>query len=41
MFFPEEHGVPPYDELIYIVKQDRFADPKFDGFFAAIIQRTT
>ena len=27
-FYPEEHGVPAYDELIYIVKQDRAADPR-------------
>jgi putative hydroxymethylpyrimidine transport system substrate-binding protein len=40
MFFPEEAGVPAYDELIYIVKQDRFADPKFDRFFAAIEEAT-
>jgi putative hydroxymethylpyrimidine transport system substrate-binding protein len=40
MFFPEEHGVPPYDELIYIAKQDRFGDPKFDRFMAAIEEAT-
>jgi putative hydroxymethylpyrimidine transport system substrate-binding protein len=40
MFFPEEHGVPAYDELIYIVKQDRFGDPKFDRFMAAIEEAT-
>lgn len=40
MFFPEEAGVPAYDELIYIVKQDRFADPRFDRFFAAIEEAT-
>jgi putative hydroxymethylpyrimidine transport system substrate-binding protein len=40
MFFPEEAGVPAYDELIYVVKQDRFADPKFDRFFAAIEEAT-
>jgi putative hydroxymethylpyrimidine transport system substrate-binding protein len=40
MFFPEEAGVPAYDELIYIVKQDRFADPKFDRFFAAVEEAT-
>jgi putative hydroxymethylpyrimidine transport system substrate-binding protein len=40
MFFPEEHGVPPYDELIYIVKQDRFGDAKFDRFMAAIEDAT-
>jgi putative hydroxymethylpyrimidine transport system substrate-binding protein len=40
MFFPEEHGVPAYDELIYIVKQDRFTDPKVDRFLAAIEEAT-
>jgi putative hydroxymethylpyrimidine transport system substrate-binding protein len=40
MFFPEEHGVPAYDELIYIVKQDRFGDAKFDRFMAAIEEAT-
>jgi putative hydroxymethylpyrimidine transport system substrate-binding protein len=40
LFFPEEHGVPAYDELIYIVKQDRFADPKVDRFLAAIEEAT-
>ena len=40
MFFPEDAGVPPYDELIYIAKQDRFGDAKFDRFFAAIEEAT-
>ncbi len=40
MFFPEEHGVPAYDELIYVVKQDRFGDPKFDRFLEAIEEAT-
>jgi putative hydroxymethylpyrimidine transport system substrate-binding protein len=40
MFFPEENGVPPYDELIYIVKQDRFGEAKFDRFLAAIEEAT-
>jgi putative hydroxymethylpyrimidine transport system substrate-binding protein len=40
MFFPEEAGVPAYDELIYVVKQDRFADPRFDRFFAAVEEAT-
>ncbi|MCA3563297.1 MAG: ABC transporter substrate-binding protein [Methylocystis sp.] len=40
MFFPEEHGVPAYDELIYVVKQERFDDPRFDRFFAAIEEAT-
>jgi putative hydroxymethylpyrimidine transport system substrate-binding protein len=40
MFFPEEHGVPAYDELIYIVKQDRFGDEKFNRFLQAIEEAT-
>jgi putative hydroxymethylpyrimidine transport system substrate-binding protein len=40
MFFPEEHGVPAYDELIYIVKEDRFNDPKVARFLAAIEEAT-
>jgi putative hydroxymethylpyrimidine transport system substrate-binding protein len=40
MFFPEEHGVPAYDELIYIAKQDRFGDARFDKFLAAIEEAT-
>ncbi|MGL4243395.1 MAG: ABC transporter substrate-binding protein [Beijerinckiaceae bacterium] len=40
MFFPEEHGVPAYDELIWIVKQDRFDDPKVARFLAAIEEAT-
>jgi putative hydroxymethylpyrimidine transport system substrate-binding protein len=40
MFFPEEHGVPPYDELIYVVKQDRQDDPRHARFFRAIEEAT-
>ena len=40
MFFPEEAGVPAYDELIYLSKQDRAGDPRFDRFFAAIEEAT-
>jgi putative hydroxymethylpyrimidine transport system substrate-binding protein len=40
MFFPEEHGVPAYDELIYIVKQDRFGEEKFNRFLQAIEEAT-
>lgn len=39
-FYPEEHGVPPYDELIYIVKQDRAADPKVTRFLDAVERAT-
>jgi putative hydroxymethylpyrimidine transport system substrate-binding protein len=39
-FFPEDHGVPAYDELIYIVKQDRVADPRVGRFLDAVEQAT-
>ncbi len=39
-FFPEEHGVPPYDELIYITRQDKAGDPRMRRFLAAIEEAT-
>ncbi len=35
-FFPEEHGVPSYDELILIVHNDRRDDPRIDAFVRAV-----
>jgi putative hydroxymethylpyrimidine transport system substrate-binding protein len=35
-FFPEEHGVPSYDELIYIARQDKAGDPRFVKFMDAV-----
>ena len=35
-FFPEEHGVPVFDELIYLVHRDQVDDPRFARFMAAI-----
>lgn len=35
-FFPEEAGVPAYDELILVAKRDRAADPKLARFVAAL-----
>ncbi|GGB32971.1 ABC transporter ATP-binding protein [Roseibium aquae] len=35
-FFPEEHGVPVFDELIYVVHKDRTDDARFARFMAAI-----
>lgn len=35
-FYPEEHGVPPYDELILIVNKKHVADPRFPRFLAAL-----
>jgi putative hydroxymethylpyrimidine transport system substrate-binding protein len=39
-FFPEEHGVPAYDELIYITHQQRLSDPRIRRFFEAIERAT-
>jgi len=35
-FYVEEHGVPPYDELILIAHKDRIADPVLKKFVAAM-----
>lgn len=35
-FFPEENGVPPYDELIYLARRDRIRDPKIKAFMTAV-----
>lgn len=35
-FYVEEEGVPPYDELIFVAKTDRVADPKLRRFIDAI-----
>jgi len=35
-FFPEEHGVPVFDELIYVVNKDQVDDPRYSRFMAAI-----
>ena len=35
-FFVEEHGVPPYDELIMISHRDRIAETKFKRFVEAM-----
>jgi len=35
-FFVEEHGIPPYDELILIAHRDRVAEPLFRGFVDAL-----
>lgn len=35
-FFPEEHGVPAYDELIVEVHRDRLLDPRIARFVAAL-----
>lgn len=37
-FYPEEHGVPAYDELIYVAHPDRLEDPRLAAFLAATEQ---
>ena len=40
VFYPEEHGVPAYDELIYVTHRDRAADPVLRRFLDAVEQAT-
>jgi len=35
-FYVEEHGVPPYDELIVVAHRDRVSDPALGKFIGAI-----
>lgn len=35
-FYPEEHGVPGYDELIYVVKSDKVSAPVTAKFLDAV-----
>ncbi|WP_423739119.1 ABC transporter substrate-binding protein [Conservatibacter flavescens] len=37
-FFPEQHGVPSYEELILVVNKDRLQAPKFKQFLTALQQ---
>jgi putative hydroxymethylpyrimidine transport system substrate-binding protein len=39
-FFPEEHGVPAYDELIYVT-QDKLRDDRRLGRFLAAVEEAT
>jgi putative hydroxymethylpyrimidine transport system substrate-binding protein len=39
-FYPEEHGVPVYDELIYVVATPNKDDPRLPRFLAAIEEAT-
>lgn len=40
-FFPEEEGVPTYDELIFIAARDRANDPRLGRFLDAVERGTT
>ena len=35
-FYPEEEGVPPYDELIFIANSDKLDEPRLPRFLDAI-----
>lgn len=39
-FFPEEHGVPLYDELIYVAHKDSVSDPRIKKFLTAVQDAT-
>jgi putative hydroxymethylpyrimidine transport system substrate-binding protein len=39
-FFPEENGVPMYDELILLANKDKLSDPRFPKFLAAVDKAT-
>ncbi|WP_374700945.1 ABC transporter substrate-binding protein [Aureimonas sp. AU40] len=39
-FFPEENGVPPYDELIYVTRRDLATDPRLPRFLDAVEEAT-
>jgi len=39
-FYPEEHGVPIYDELIYVTRDALREDPRLPRFLAAVEEAT-
>lgn len=39
-FYPEENGVPVYDELIFVAKNDRVDDTRFSKFLDVVEQAT-
>ena len=39
-FYPEEHGVPAYDELIYLAHRDMVGDSRLPRFLAAVEKAT-
>jgi len=38
VFYPEEAGVPPYDELVLIARRDRLGDPRLPRFVDGLEQ---
>ncbi|MDE1172645.1 MAG: ABC transporter substrate-binding protein [Parvibaculaceae bacterium] len=41
MFFPEEHGIPDYDELVILANRDNVHDPRIPRFLVALRKATT
>ncbi|MGE0845343.1 MAG: ABC transporter substrate-binding protein [Flavobacteriaceae bacterium] len=39
-FYPEEHGVPAYDELVFLAKRERTGDEALQRFMAAVERAT-
>jgi len=39
-YYPEEHGVPPYDELVYVTHADLRDDPRLGRFIRAVEEAT-
>jgi len=39
-FFIEEHGVPPFDQLIYVAHRDSISDPRLRRFLTAVEKGT-
>lgn len=39
-FFPEQHGVPTYDELIIVANKDKIHEAKYKDFVSALQQAT-
>ncbi|KGQ71402.1 thiamine biosynthesis protein [Chelonobacter oris] len=39
-FYPEEHGVPAYDELILVANKNRLSDKKLSAFLTALEEAT-
>lgn len=35
-FYPEQNGVPPYDELIFVAHRERLGDPQLAAFLDAV-----
>ncbi len=40
LFYPEENGIPPYDELIFIANKENRHDPRLKKFFIALKKGT-